>query len=1082
MRPLEPGLRVVTLLTTDAVSSTEQQLRLGDHRSDELRRERDDLVAREVARWHGHVIKSMGDGTLAAFAAPSEALSCSIAIQRALARRNPTATEPIALRIGMATGEVIIEGGDTFGRAAIESTRITALAESDEILCCALTRQLAAPRSNWPIESGGEVRLKGFDTPTPIFRVRWAEVHEPVAPLPPAIAARRQPFVGRGSVLAAAVDLWGATLATQRPHVFVLGGEPGVGKSSVLFRLADHAFRDGATVLYGRSTESHVDSLRPIREALGHYVTARGIAVAGELGPGKAHLVRLLPELADVADVAGAPGPGTDRDGGDHRAVTASLFDALVQFLARASQVRPVLLILDDGEWLDHQTAELLRRLTEETELGPLLTAVGHRDREPRSTGELLRTLSTLDSTRSSVHTVRLTGLSHDESAELVEIVRPSGAPLTERLHRDSGGNPLYLLELLRAVQQVDTRVELDQLPKDVVELVLRRVDRLAPRSVELLEASAVLGQEFDGATVEQMLGWPVDDIYKELDGLIRNELLRESPGPDVRFEFSHAIVREAVYARLTRVLRVRQHRRAAETLANMAIAGRSVPARDVAHHYLQAAPGGVLEPALAWCRRAANEGSSVLAFEETGRWLDAALSLCDQIHAGPTDEHLALQLERAVASQRAGERGTRARFQRAAQSARALGDPDGLVQVALASDRGFFAMLGRADDDRIEMLREAIPLAASPGDRACLLALLASELTWDDPQEARFALSDEALGLARASGDRTSLIRVLSLRAPTIWAADTREDVVATIAELGELPEVRDDPLREGRYLTFRFGVDAEAGEFHGLAALVERLGELGWFLRLPVALWHAALLRANLALLDGRLDDARSCAQESLDWGQRARQPEAMLFAAAVDLEVRRLRGDLDEMLPALEMARAESAIGGFSATRYLYEAGHATAAREDYARAVRNARLVPRAVHGGSTMTNLAYLASRFEDIPTARRLATVLEPYTDRFFQAIATLHVTDHYRGLLAATTGDYAAAEHLLRCAVDKEDKGGAHLLAAESRVEWARLALVDEDWSGPSPRAVVDMAVATAEASGASALVARGLELRVRL
>jgi class 3 adenylate cyclase len=1073
---LESGLQVVTLLTTDAVSSTEQQLRLGDHRGDELRRERDDLVAREIERSRGVVIKSTGDGTFAAFASPSEALSCAVAVQRSVARRNLAATERVEIRVGLATGEVVAEGGDVFGRAAIESTRITAQAGAGEILCCGLTRQLAAPRSTCPIESAGEAVLKGFATPVPVFRVGWAEVFEPVVPLPAAIAGRRQPFVGRSSVLAAASELWMKTTSTQRPHVLILGGEPGVGKTCALSRLADNVFRTGATVLYGRCTENDIDSLRPIREALAQYVAARHDSLADELGSGRNELVRLAPELEEVAGVP-------DAQASDHRAATAALFDAVAQWLGAASRVRPILFLIDDAEWLDAQTAKLLRRLAEESDVGPLLIAIAHRDREPLATGELVKLVTLLRSTASSAETMRLTGLSSEESAELVGLVQPSHSDRSKRLHVDSGGNPLYLLELLRAVEPVHDRASLEGGPNDATELVLRRVDRLPPEFVSVLEAGAVLGQSFDVTSIERMLGWPTDDTYRTLDGLVRNELLHETTSTDVRFEFAHAVVRDAVYARLTKVRRIGHHRKAADSLEALAATGRPVPPRDIARHHLAAAPSRSVEPALGWCRRAARDATDRLAYEEAGRWLESGLELFGQLHPRPNADYFELVLERAVASQRAGERGTRDRFLHAAEIAQSLGDAQGLVRVALAFDRGFFATLGRADQRRIQILREAISLASdSPKDRACLLALLASELTWDDPDGARFAFSEEALEIARAAGDHATLLRVLSLRPPTIWALDTYNDVLASVDELGELTRKDSDPVLEGRYLTFRFGAAAEGGEFRSLPGVVDRLGELAWFLRLPDALWHATLLRANLALLDGRLSEARTLATESLEWGRRARQPEAMMFYAAVELEVRRLCGGLDEMIPQLELARGTAANGGYSATRFLYDAGHANAAREDYARAVRGPRTMPNTINGGPTVANLAYLAARFEDIPRADHFLQLLEPYSGRFFQGITTYHVAEHYRGILAATAGRFGQAAELLRTATDLHDKVGAPLLAAESRLEWARLALLDQQWSEPAPHALVDSAIAAAEASGAAVLVQRAHALRSRL
>lgn len=1081
MRPFEAGLRVVTLLTTDAVSSTELQLRVGDHRSDLLRRERDGLVTREVEAGRGQVVKSTGDGIFSAFLAPSEALTCAVAIQRAMARRNLAAHERIDLRIGLATGEVIVEGDDIFGQAAILCTRITDRAAPGEVLCDDTTRMLASARGDWQVEPVGDVPLKGFDRRTPLFRVEWAEVFEPLVPVPSLLARSGAPFVGRPPVLAAAHHLWAATTSTGRPHLLVLGGEPGVGKTTLLAHLAETVNRSGATVLYGRCAADDIDALRPVRQALTQYIAARPGHLDDELGAGRRELVRLVPELE--AEV-GPPRAGE----ADHRAASAALLDAVAQWLRAASRVRPVLFVIDDAERLDAQTATLLRRLAEEPTLGPLLFAIAHRDRDPAApAAELKALVSSLRSTDTTVEPLRLGPLGLDDVTKLVARVQPAAEPQAPDLHRDSGGNPLYLLELLRSgdPEGAGRRQGAD----GARGLVLRRVDQLPADHVELLEAAAVLGLEFDVAAIEPMLGWPPDEAYKALDALVRGELLREVSPSGTRFEFAHGLVRSAVYDRLTGPRRVANHLRAAATLEALADSGRTIPARDIAYHHLRAAGSRGLEPALDWCRKAADDANDRLAYEEAGRWLDAGLELFGALHLRATAEVLHLQLARAVASQRAGERGTRRRFLQAADTARSLGDAAGLRRVALAFDRGFFALLGQSDGERVELLREALGLSSDePGERACLLAQLASELTWDDPEGTRFQMADEALALARTVGDRATLVRVLSLRPPTIWSPDTFDDVRSAVDELGALNRDLRDPVIEARYLSFRFGTACEQGETQRLPNVVDRLGQLGWFLRLPDALWHTMLLRANVALLNGDLARARARATESLEWGRRAGAPEALMFSAAIELEARRVGGGLDEMSDQLAMARDGARLGGWSATRYLYDAGHASAAREDYNAAVGlGGWTPPRMVNGGPAAANIAYLAARFEDRPQAEHLFAVLAPYEGRFFQGITTYHVTEHYRGMLAATCGRLDQAADLLRRAVDRQDEVGAPLLAAESRLEWARLALLGgpagaDAPEGPDPRALVDAALATFEDCHAQALVVRAAQLRARL
>ena len=196
----------------------------------------------------------------------------------------------------------------------------------------------------------------------------------------------------------------------------------------------------------------------------------------------------------------------------------------------------------------------------------------------------------------------------------------------------------------------------------------------------------------------------------------------------------------------------------------------------------------------------------------------------------------------------------------------------------------------------------------------------------------------------------------------------------------------------------------------------------------------------------------------------------------------------GGLDDMSDQLLAARDSAGMGGWSATRYLYDAGQASVAREDYNAAVgRGGWRPPKVLNGGPAAANIAYLAARFEDRPQAEHLLAVLAPYEGRFFQGITTYHVTEHYRGLLAATCGRFDEAAGLLARAVDRQDEVGAPLLAAESRLEWARLALLGgpagpEGPEGPDPRGLVDAALATFERCGARALAVRAREVRARL
>ncbi len=170
--PASGGLR--TVLWTDLVSHTPMMQRLGDAKGREVLREHE-RITRETLKQHGGAeIKSMGDGFMASFGSVNAAMECAITLQRAFARRNETASEPLEIRVGLNAGEPIEEDGDLFGSTVILAARITAQAAAGEILVSDVVRQLAAGKG-FLFSDRGVADLKGFDEPVRVWELRWRE-------------------------------------------------------------------------------------------------------------------------------------------------------------------------------------------------------------------------------------------------------------------------------------------------------------------------------------------------------------------------------------------------------------------------------------------------------------------------------------------------------------------------------------------------------------------------------------------------------------------------------------------------------------------------------------------------------------------------------------------------------------------------------------------------------------------------------------------------------------------------------------------------------------------------------------------
>ena len=164
----------VTLLFSDIEGSTAMFERLGDLRAQEIVRDHNAIINQEVETHGGSVVKSMGDGFMLAFSSGHSAISSAVAIQRSVgAYNNDPSSEPLHVRMGLHTGDVIKEGEDFFGRNVILAARIAAQAQGGEILVSSVVKQLAESRGDIRFDEGRQVELKGLDGTALIFPVLW---------------------------------------------------------------------------------------------------------------------------------------------------------------------------------------------------------------------------------------------------------------------------------------------------------------------------------------------------------------------------------------------------------------------------------------------------------------------------------------------------------------------------------------------------------------------------------------------------------------------------------------------------------------------------------------------------------------------------------------------------------------------------------------------------------------------------------------------------------------------------------------------------------------------------------------------
>lgn len=375
-------------------------------------------------------------------------------------------------------------------------------------------------------------------------------------------------LVGRERELARVGEILDAARARSRLHVIWIGGEPGVGKSRFLAECMTEARRRGGTAIDGCAYEP--ERARPY----GLWVDALRRVSPATLGP------RLASELAPVLAPGGADGAAAGRE-----RLYAAVIEVLHQLAASAA---PALLTIDDAQWCDEASAELLHHAARSLRDRPIVLALGARDAELGDNPGLVRTLRALRRDR-VVEEVTLGPLDRDATARLARLVAPGSD--AETVYRESGGNPLFALEIARA-GALDR-----ELAPSLGAVVRDRVERLPAEALEVLRWASVLGATFRVRVLAELVSISTPELLSSLELLERHALIGgvvdlEDPGGT--YQFGHEIVQRVVYADVSHPRRRLMHLEAARALDRLRD-GDDARAAEVAHHAIRAA-----EPALA--------------------------------------------------------------------------------------------------------------------------------------------------------------------------------------------------------------------------------------------------------------------------------------------------------------------------------------------------------------------------------------------------------------------------------------------------------------------------------------------------
>lgn len=887
-----------TILFSDLVGSTEMRGRMGEGRADELRREHDALLRRSIERNNGMVVKTLGDGFMATFPSASAGLAAAVDVQRTFSRRNaaPSARGQLVVRLGLSVGDVVVEGGDRHGTPVVEASRLCDSAAGGEVLVTSAIRQVAGGRAVATFIDRGLVAYKGLADSVPTLELIWRD-DDRRWPLPAGLERSNDPMIGRQPELLRLETAWSEAV-DGRPRLALVRGEPGIGKSTVVAELAESVSQQGGLVLSGHC-DPHLDvPYQPFVEALRSYVAMVGGRL-DRLGDLPGELARLVPELREL--IPDLP-PPMDAEPDTQR---YRLAEAVASWLLATSSRSPVLLVLEDVHWAGKGTASLLRHLLSSQGTGAVMVVATARDAEPGD--EVSPELTGI----ADVH-VALRGLATDALVEWLEVIGEQeldddGREFAATLERDTGGNPLYVREVLRHLVETGWLHREDgrwtsrsgsagavELPGSLREVLLQRLNHLAEESRKVLGAAAVIGRTFELHLLREVGGIAPLALADALDALREAGLLSEADGES--WMFTHALVQQATLDVLGPTRRAALHLEIAEALSRRD----GVPAAEVARHWAEASPLAGPDRAAEALVVAADAAIDQLAFDEAIAHLDRALGFVRD-----RDRHLALSLRLGMVQQRGGDERYRATLEDVAGRAVAAGDGPTLVQAAISSARPgiWFSSVGLVDHGLVRRYEQAIEaVGPQPSrERATLHALLAQELHWsNDDRDRRHAFADEALAVARAVGD-DCVDAIIPMYVMAKWEPSTRADRLARVDELES--HASGTGTLETRFFAhyLRQICLGEAGEMEAALAELEVTSELADELRFPILRWRCLTRRGAISLLQGP-SVGEPHALAALEVGQASGQPDALSSFGAQYILVSWDRGTLVDLVDSV------------------------------------------------------------------------------------------------------------------------------------------------------------------------------------
>ncbi len=653
MPPLPRG--TAAFLYTDIEGST----RLWQEHSElmpEVLVRHDALLRQAIEHERGTIFRNVGDGCCAAFVHADAALRAAVGAQRSLMAEQWPHGNTLAVRMAIHAGSAEMREGAYVGHDLNRVARVLSAAHGGQVLLTRSAYDLVQDHLSPDItlRDLGLYQLKDLLEPEHIYQVAAPDLPDNFVPLvvPPdqrVPTVRDLPsggFLGAlatGSLVARDAEMERLREAVDAAEsgagrCVLLAGEPGIGKT----RLAQEATRElrdrGFLIAAGSSFEQQQTvPYYPFRDVL--------TTLHGAVSPGlRAQVAQFWPYLGRLLPAAGST-VSVQLDGTEEQ---EWLRRAVVGFVCAAVQESPIAILLDDLQWADEASLDLLLRLALQTRGNRVLLLGTYRDddrqRPDTLQAPLERTLRDLYRA-GLLERIMVPGLSEDATYALIASTLTAEIPgdAVAAVYRQTNGNPFFTQEVLQSLVErgaVSWRngrwewheVDEIEVPENVRAVLDERLARLQEKTRQILGAASVLGQTFRFDELQALGGEDEDAVEEALDEAVQRGILRETGD---LYRFHHALTHAALYGDLPGRRKRRLHRAAGEALEARSEQDRTGRDAELAQHFLE---GGDRVRALTYSLRAGQAASAVFAHREAARHYQRA---CDLARAVGDTVHL---------------------------------------------------------------------------------------------------------------------------------------------------------------------------------------------------------------------------------------------------------------------------------------------------------------------------------------------------------------------------------------------------------------------------------------------------------